>query len=446
MQFEDLPHKDILDCLKQNISEAFCCIIAHPLENVQIIENAEEESKQTKLFQSVIAEEEKKYKKDSNYQAMILKISRTPVHKLKNVMFKKMLLRFITFFYEERLKSSEKFESFGEFVFSTLLKKYTMKKAVENRFQHLLASCVKYKLIHRVRVFGRFLGVYEGFDGQDLEFYLENLSFLNNSPSGLPAISSESFWTPYIRCVECIKHATKSLPAESLPILKETLEILKKSDKNNPKGIVELDEFLEKLVDSFSSHKKTTHDFIKIIYEAADLNQDGYLQYREFELLLRFLSEKPFHSSTCTELFTQYAENFMAEDDQQVKAISFMNLCQLDLQNSIFSPEVIFSLTGVRNPEEALGYLKEIELDIEGILEEIYWRFSQNLLWEDHQEELQNLLRIISEKVKVRNSPEVVILALRLLQEDSKRCIVVENLKELFPVIGLALYDFEEIS
>ena len=448
MQYEDMPHRDILEYLTKGVSEALSSIRSHPLENIQIVEPVDEEGKLTKLFQAVIPEEDKKDKKDSNWRGMIIKIIRTPVHKLKNVMFKKMLIRFIAYFYDEKLKSTEKFESFGEFVFSALVKKYMMKRAAENRFHHLLSSCVKYQSISRVRVFGRFLGIYDSLDSHDLNFYLECLNFLNNSPSGQSATPeiSESLWIPYIRCLECIKHVGKSIPSESVLTLREDLERLRRQDKQNSKGIVELDEFLERLVDAFSSHKKHTQDFMKIIYGAADLNNDGYLQHREFELLVRFLSEKPFNSAKCNELFNLFAENFMAEDDQQVKAISFINLCQLDQKNEVFNQNLIYQLTRVRNIEEATMKLREIEGNIEEIIEEIHWRLSQDVIWEEHLVELNNLLEILLGKVKGKANPEEVWLGLRLLQEDSKRCIIVENVKDLLPSIGLALYDFDEIT
>jgi hypothetical protein len=92
-------HSNVLEFLKVNISEALENIVHHPLEKMIVVENQEdEESRQTKLFQAVI-EEDKKDKKESNSKAIILKVAKTPLHKLNNVMFKKMLIRFIKFFF-----------------------------------------------------------------------------------------------------------------------------------------------------------------------------------------------------------------------------------------------------------------------------------------------------------------------------------------------------------
>ena len=361
--------------LKVNISEALENIVHHPLEKMIVVENQEdEESRQTKLFQAVI-EEDKKDKKESNSKAIILKVAKTPLHKLNNVMFKKMLIRFINFFFEEKSKTTEKFESFGDFVLSCLYKKYMMKKAADSRFHHLLSSCMKYNQIPRVRIFSRFLGLYDEFDQEDLDFYIDCCNFFKQSSIGfnLPNTEiTENILVPYIKCVEFIKSVNKSISAENIQMLKEDLEKLKKTDKQSQKNLVNFDEFLEKAVEYFSFYKRTTRNFMKLIYEAADLNEDGYLQYREFELLIRFLSEKQFSYKQCSEIFEEYAENFMAEDEQPVKAMSFINLCQMDSQESIFSKDLIVKLTGACNREEAFEILKNIEGDLENIIQEIH--------------------------------------------------------------------------
>ena len=59
-------------------------------------------------------------------------------------------------------------------------------------------------------------------------------------------------------------------------------------------------------------------------------------------------------------------------------------------------------------------------------------------------DELTSLLQILLQKAQNKCNPEEVLLGLRLLQEDSKRCIIKENVKELIPAIGIALFDFDE--
>jgi len=65
----------------------------------------------------------------------------------------------------------------SDFVFDILLRKFGMKKAAINKFNHILTSCIKYKFVHRIRVFGRLVGLYDAWDNEDLHIYTD---FLNN--------------------------------------------------------------------------------------------------------------------------------------------------------------------------------------------------------------------------------------------------------------------------
>ena len=375
-----MPHEHVLAGLLKNLSQATQVVASHPLENLpDVIEEDDEADliKKKKIIQAVASvDDDKKDKiKETEASNTLRRVSLTPVHRLRNVMFKKMLLKLILSFYDERVKERNVQETFCDFVYNVLLKKYMMKKAAESKYHHLLASCVKYKSIIRVRVFGRFLGLYDEFDSDDLHFYMECLTFLQNSPSGVfnnPADSIECILVPYVRCVECIKYFEKYLPKSQISTIKTKLEKMKKEDKINKAGVVDIDEFLEQLVETHNDNNKSTKHFMVCIYGAADLNDDGYLQYKEFELLMRFLSQIPFSETKAKRIFDEYAETFLSEEDEEVKAISFENLCQLNTDYKIFAASSIRSITNTKNGEEALEKLEEIEMNVQDILDGIH--------------------------------------------------------------------------
>lgn len=91
-----------------------------------------------------------------------------------------MLVKFITSIYDEKRATKDpelRKMSLADFVFDILLRKFGMKKAAVNKFNHILTSCMKYKFIHRVRVFGRLIGLYEPFENEDSYVYID---YLNN--------------------------------------------------------------------------------------------------------------------------------------------------------------------------------------------------------------------------------------------------------------------------
>ena len=380
LNYENMPHSHVLSGLLKNVLQATQIVKSHILETLPNAEEIEEEaefSKKKKILQTIIAAEDDKKEKIKETEACntLRRVSIIPVHRLKNVMFKKMVLKLILNFYDERVKEKGGNENFCDFVYNILLKKYMMKKAAENKFHHLLASCVKYKFITRVRVFGRFLGLYDEFDSNDLQFYIDCLIFLQNSPSGVfnvPSDSLDSVMVPYVRCVECIKYFENFLSKKDLPLLKSRLDKMKKDDKLNKSGVVDIDEFLEILIETHNDHNKNTKNFMQHIYGAADLNDDGYLQFKEFELLMRFLSEVPYSENIIKMIFGEYAETFLSEEDEEVKAISFENLCQLNLRHKAFTSNCIKNLTGNSNDEEALIKLEDLDDKIEDIIDELY--------------------------------------------------------------------------
>lgn len=446
-----MPHSNVLSGLMKNIALAVTMISKHPLETLpdtpedpspQSLYN-KEEPKKTKFLQVIVDETRRLKSPHSEASSVLQKISSTPVHKLKNVMFKKMLLKLVYIFYDERIKDRNNSSYFYDFVFMVLVKKYMMKKAAESKFHHLLASCAKYKSIPRVRLFGRFMGLYHGLDNDDLNFYIECIEFLQNSPSGTLSVLQdlpEIVTVPYVRCIECLKYHEKSLPKTGTMILRMKLDKMRRNDNINRLGVVDMDEFLEQVIEIYSEFNKSTKNFMKCIYEAADLNNDGYLQFKEFELLIRFLSVYGYNKTTAFELFEEYSETFLSEEDDEVKAISFENLCVLNKLNKLFSSESIKKFTGLHTSEDVLKALESIQNSLEDVLSELLWRFTETQLWEDHMEELNCLLESAKNKLLGKSDPETAYLAYKLIDMESKRALIEDRVYELLPKFCMSLY------
>lgn len=270
---DELPHINVLNAVSLGLNKAIKTISSVPIE---VFQGPEIEEKRKKLLINIIPTEEERQVSEFEILATscIRKIGMTPNYKLKHAMFKKMLLRLITSFYDERSKDIANKVEFGTFVYTSLMKKYMMKKAAQNRFKHLLSSCMKYKSINRVRVFGRFLGLYDYFDLNDLSIYLTNSQILKSSIPGKTISnqeSSERNFTTYSRCMECIKLASKAIPKNVISEITHKLDAIKINDAVSKIFIVEIDEFLEILVEKYHLFKNETFAFLKEIYEAGDV-------------------------------------------------------------------------------------------------------------------------------------------------------------------------------
>lgn len=437
----------ILNALSRGLKKALTIISSSPMEGLP--ESADGEDKKKKLLTNIVPAEEAKNIL-SNYEIestmMIRKIGMIPAFRLKHAMFKKMLLKLITNFYEERSKDLISKVDFGLSVFASLMKKYMMKKAATNRFKHLLSSCMKYKHISRVRLFGRFIGLYGFLDLNDLNLYLNSLPNLKASLQGKIFVNfdnAERHFTLYSRCVESIKLMSKSLPEVEVAELSSKLEHIKIFDKATKTVYVDIDEFLELVIEKYHMHKNENYNFLKFIYEAGDvryiqLNEDGYLQIQEFELLIKHLSTISLAEGR--RLFQSFSETFLSEDDYEVKAISLENLFELNLQHKIFSSEKVFQLTKVKTVEEAETMLKNSHEDLEFRLNEIQWRLSESKEMGQYQEEFSMLLETLRLKVYSCDNPKSVWLCLRLLEEESIRLLIQDRLHELMPKFAIDFF------
>lgn len=270
-----MPHIGILNALSAGLNQALIAISESPIEILPDPEPEIEEKKRKLLFNILPTEEEKGTSEfEAIAQTMIRKIGMTPNYKLKHAMFKKMLLRLITNFYDDRGKDMNNKLEFGVFVFSTLMKKYMMKKAAQNRFKHLLSSCMKYKSISRVRIFGRFIGLYGIFDLNDLNLYVTSAQTLKAGLTGKAFTnleSSERHFTNYSRCMECVKLLSKTLPKAEVTEITHKIEIIKINDTVNRTTVIDVDEFLEIIIEKYHFHKSEAYNFVKLIYEAGDV-------------------------------------------------------------------------------------------------------------------------------------------------------------------------------
>lgn len=450
INFENMPHRQVMNLLAKNLETALNVVRTHPLETKELSHSESEDSE--------LDSEHLKYKKKgfltlikrcghdqnvltNNISAKIYRVANTPIHKLKKIMFKRTLLKLITYFYEKREKNNPKV-SLSKFIYDSLLQKYIMVKAVNNRFEYILSSCMKYRCIPRVRLFGRFLNLYNSLSLPDLVYFFECRKILFSSLTGKNVQNSEDSETvlvPYIRCVECLKSYESHFTEVDLKDIKSKLTTIKFPDKtgNNKQGLVLSDDFLEIFIDKLSQRRTQKLDFLRHLFEAADLNNDGYIEFSEFNLLVKHFSHENYTANATKEIFKSSCEKFLGEDDIGIEAISLENMPQLNFNYEIFKREHIEKVSGVRTGEEALEKLIICWENIDFVLGEIYWRFSECEKWVAYLPELHNLIELLKIRIYQRQNPYVEWLSFRLLEEESKCELISEKVKGFLPLVSL---------
>jgi hypothetical protein len=74
-----------------------------------------------------------------------------------------------------------------------------------------------------------------------------------------------------------------------------------------------------------------------VLFNAADLNGDGSLQYEECALLFRHISELKYSKDKYKLLFKQNSDLIVIDGDESQRAISFDSFAKLALSNKIFT-------------------------------------------------------------------------------------------------------------
>lgn len=174
------------------------------------------------------------------------------------------------------------------------------------------------------------------------------------------------------------------------------------------------------------------------------MNQDGFLEFHEFELLNRHIVPDLYEEKKCKGIFVQFSETFTGENEETVQALSFENFSHLNRKFSIFTTERLgkFVRIGGENiyvskDSMYIEDLKEQSKNIPYILQEMKWRYFQaNRL--ENRDEMLEILELVKQQVKQLKKPQAVLIALRLMDEESKRACVLTNITTLLPGIALS--------
>ena len=394
--------------------------------------------------------QESRLKKNSEITALIVqKIKNTPQHKLKKILVKKILLKFITQFYESKqqkrsidLEGSKK-QELSQHVLEVLSNKYGPGKIAESKFAQISSTCIKYKHIKRVKLFGRFLKLFDEFDNEDLETFLDFQSFLKNSTNKeyINAEYSDQFLISYEKAIDLFKsQLLQKISDSERKSIKLWIESNKFTDSLYRSQVIDQDTYLEFILEINHSKKYAKVNFLRCIYEAADvmfmqLNDDGYLQKVEFELLARHMAVGDLAEGFTTEVFNEFAETFTDEDEVAVQALSFENFAMMSGTYDIFSIESMQSFSKVTHSQGAIWHIKQVAPHINNILGEIRWRLSKRPNWKDYMNEYDLVLTVIKNKVINQKNPESVWIALRLLQEESKHICIESALRSFLPCV-----------
>lgn len=262
--------KDMLKTFFNSVQES---ITSMEQEQDKEAESQPFERKKPRLL-TFIQKIEKTEKKETRDLISLItqKVLQTPAHKLKSIVFKRMLMKLITSFYEAKQKKiteGDRKQNMTQIVTEMLYNKYGMPKVVENKYVQLLSSCIKYKSIKRVHNFGKFLRLYDNFNLEDLNFYMDSVTAMKQTHF---SENGEELKIHFDKALDWCKNFLPSfLPSADRQKIKVFIENYKQVDPVTRVPTVEVDALLECCIEIIHRNRIENADFLMSIYEAGDV-------------------------------------------------------------------------------------------------------------------------------------------------------------------------------
>ncbi|CAD8139028.1 unnamed protein product [Paramecium pentaurelia] len=309
-------------------------------------------------------------KNQSKY--LIEKIKQKKLGQIQNTIPIKLVLKYITTLYQEKLQSQKenkllKDQDMASFIYNYYLKQFGYTKVTEQKFLILLISIQKNIAIVRVNVFARFLGLLEdssNFSLEEQKKYLEALDLINSMTNYGTTIknneaNSQQF-VPYIRALAYLESLYYFKSQDKYIQLKKELDSIVEKDvtQQNRDGVLDFDQMMLKVLRLFRDNVQNIQTFVINAFNASDLDGNGMCNLEEWLTLNKYIENKKYDQ---IKLSSKFQENADLVCDGE-KYLSFDRFSILCLELDIFSDNSQNNFLNVQNNEQVeqkFGLLRE---------------------------------------------------------------------------------------
>ena len=310
-------------------------------------------------------------------------------------------------------------------------------KVLESKYQEFLLACESQKKFPFVRLFCRFIGL---FDPLNLEFFRTSLLVLEllqkYSRIGVDIISSETDdpIIPSIRCNEVISHffSDKFTESEIATIKSDMSKITKPCPRCINVGVVGRSEFLLFIIHHYSNFVELSTNNVRDLFDAADLNGDKCLQFEEFDLLFRSIEGKRYNKQLSQMCFDSYSDLVAKKDNDDYSAMSYDRFATFALEKDYFRLDAQNKFFGVLDPKEVRRKIQVLHNRCGQVVKEMQWRLQ---ISRRDSRYFTEMLKILRGKLKENDQRNSVYMAYMLLDRDSKYQLIDADVESFLPVI-----------
>ncbi|CAD8047750.1 unnamed protein product [Paramecium primaurelia] len=370
------------------------------------------------------------FQKDQS-KKIIEKLKNKQMQKFNNFMPIKLVLKYITTLYNEKLQSQKEYkqirdQDMGSYIYNYYLQQFGFTKVTEQKYQVLLLSVKKNIKIVRINMFARFMGLLEqnvNYTIEEQQKYLEAWDFMNNQQNlGQSLKDNESemkMYVPFVRALSYVGQLIFSPQNEELFSLKHEIEQLKENDpKNiNKQGIIDFDLMMIKVLQVFRNTVEKTKLYVINAFAASDLDGNGMCNLDEFLILNKYIEADKYDEDKWIEIFEDNADIITEEE----RALSFERFSILCMEYNLFSDQA-------QNKFLQIKHNNDCQVKFEQLREQWpkdFINFNQKLqnaqIDEHYKEQWSKILEVLNQKIL--ENPEQkkpLLIAYKIFLNESK--------------------------
>jgi len=227
-----------------------------------------------------------------------------------------------------------------EFAYDQFMRTNGIKNLSEKKFAQTISAVMRFKdQITRVKLFGRFLGLFDDLDKESFKLYLACVSYMQNVSSFGYLVpftdSDEIHYTPYIRFIDFMRVFLENrITPDEFQEVKLQVDKLKEHDfkKNRNLFVLDLDKAVEILINSHLDILNQKKSSVQDIFLAFDFDQMELIDYPSFYLIMKYFDDKGMPYKEIKDLFEYNSEliaiNSVKKESKKCVVIDqFISIC-----------------------------------------------------------------------------------------------------------------------
>ncbi|CAK88359.1 unnamed protein product (macronuclear) [Paramecium tetraurelia] len=370
------------------------------------------------------------FQKDQS-KKIIEKLKNKQMQKFNNYMPVKLVLKYITTLYNEKLQSQKEYkqikdQDMGSYIYNYYLQQFGFTKVTEQKYQVLLLSVKKNIKVIRINMFARFMGLLElnvNYTVEEQQKYLEAWDFMNTQQNlGQSLKDNESemkMYVPFVRALSYIGQLIFSPQNDELVQLKHEVELLKENDpKNiNKQGIIDFDLMMIKVLQVFRNTVEKTKLYVINAFAASDLDGNGMCNLDEFLILNKYIEADKYDEDKWIEVFEDNADIVTEEE----RALSFERFSILCMEYNLFSDQAQNKFLQIKHNHDSQMKFEQLR----DSWPKDFINFNQKLqnaqIDEHYKEQWSKILEVLNQKIL--ENPEQkkpLLIAYKIFLNESK--------------------------